>query len=117
MATINHRGIMKKLIRFIFWGVVFVVLLVAADQALLRVDLDVPAYREAHSFYKEFRARLLGLGGEQKAPPASGGKDSQSAPQAGPSYVYVDDEGSLHFAENLNEVPERYRRNAQQLGQ
>ncbi|AJF05339.1 hypothetical protein [Geoalkalibacter subterraneus] len=108
---------MKKLVRFIFWGVVFVVLLVAADQALLRVDLDVPGYREAHSFYKEFRARLIGLGGEQTAPPASGNEGTQPAPPAaGPSYVYVDDEGALHFAENLNEVPERYRQNAQQLG-
>ncbi|HDR46578.1 MAG TPA: hypothetical protein ENN94_02645 [Geoalkalibacter subterraneus] len=108
---------MKKLIRFIFWGVVFVVLLVAADQALLRMDLDVPGYREAHSFYKEFRARLIGLGGDYKTPPASGADGTQPAPQTGPSYVYVDDEGALNFAENLNEVPERYRQNAQQLGQ
>jgi hypothetical protein len=108
---------MKKLIRFIFWGIVFVVLLVAADQALLRVDLDVPGYREAHRFYKEFRSRLLGLGEQKKAPSTSGEGELQAAPQTGPSYVYVDDEGSLHFAENIDEVPERYRKNAQQLGQ
>lgn len=107
---------MKKLIRFIFWSVVFVILLVAADQALLRVELDLPGYREARGFYQDFRSRLLNLGERPSTGVSTEQGSSESSEQAGPSYVYVDAEGSLHFAESLEEVPSRYRENAQELG-
>ncbi len=114
---------MKKIARFLIWSFVFLVLLAALDQALLRVDLDLPGYRQARDFYLDFRTRVVALSeGERLAgPPATieGVIESSPVPGKGdagePAYVYVDEQGELHFAETLEGIPRRHRDGAQKL--
>lgn len=55
----------------------------------------------------------------QAAPATAPPPPSARAPagDATPRYLYADDQGELHFAETLAEVPERYRRRAKALGE
>ena len=52
-------------------------------------------------------------------PPATAAK-LKLAPQvkdAAPRYIFADDQGELHFAETLAEIPEQYRERAKVLGE
>ena len=108
---------MKKFLIFLLWNVIFFGVGVAFDQVILRVDADVPGYREGRNFYLDFRARLLGLRPQsptiediiEKAPPAP----SPSPGKTG--FLYVDGSGALHMADSLEEIPPEYRREAKRL--
>jgi len=125
---------MNKLLKFLLWSVVFLALLLACDQLLLRVPMRQPALATVRSFYLDFRGRLLGLGERRppatidqlidrevrsqsppprKAPPAA----RTTAPAAGetPRYLYVDGEGNLQFADRLEEIPQRFRSSARPM--
>lgn len=111
---------MKKIFGFVVWGLLFVLLLAAVDQALLRTDLDAPGYREARRFYVDFRERLLDLSGA--GPSLSIEQLIDRAPAAPPAkkgdaggYVYADETGELHLVDKLDEVPPRYRGEAKPL--
>jgi hypothetical protein len=43
-------------------------------------------------------------------------KSSPAAAKKSTGYVYADAQGELHFVDRLDQVPERYRREAQSLG-
>ncbi|WP_305043818.1 hypothetical protein [Geoalkalibacter sp.] len=111
---------MKKIFGLVVWGLLFVLLLAAVDQALLRTDLDVPGYREARRFYVDFRNRLLRLSGAEpslsiegiidRAPAAPKGKQADAG-----GYLYADETGALHLVDTLDEVPPRYRGEAKPL--
>ena len=44
--------------------------------------------------------------------------EASAAPQAqkAPRYIYSDGKGELHFADSLDDVPDKYRRLAQPMG-
>lgn len=112
---------MKKIFGLVVWGLLFVLMLAAVDQALLRTDLDVPGYRAARRFYVDFRDRLLRLSGAEQSLSIEGIIDR--APAAPPAkkadaggYVYADEAGVLHLVDTLEEVPPRYRGEAKPLG-
>ncbi|WP_429884829.1 hypothetical protein [Geoalkalibacter halelectricus] len=111
---------MKKIAGFVLWSLLFVLLLAGLDQLLLRADLDVPAYRETRRFYVDFRARLI----ERPAPGRTLSiediiEQAPAAPRAtkdsSGGYVYVDEQGVLHMADSLEEVPPHLRREARRL--
>jgi len=117
---------MFKLTRWFIWGLFSLLMLTAADQVLLRVDLPVPGYTEIHEFYVDFRSRLLGLAGKDPVgrmistrkkvmPPSQAKKTARTAGPSEGRYLYVDSEGALQFADSLNQVPLQYRRDAQPL--
>ncbi|BCR06994.1 hypothetical protein DESUT3_40630 [Desulfuromonas versatilis] len=47
--------------RFLLWTLVFLALLLAADQALIRLPAEPPALAAVRDFYQDFRRRLVGL--------------------------------------------------------
>jgi hypothetical protein len=114
---------MFKMTRWFIWGLFSLLLLTALDQVLLRVDLPVPGYSEAHEFYVDFRSRLLGLAGNDPvARMITANKKSPATVTAAPvtkspRYLYVDGDGSLQFVDSLDEVPLQYRRDAQPLSE
>ena len=121
---------MKRLFIWLLWTVVIVGTCVAADQLLLRYSLDVPAYRAAQTFYKDFRSRILLLAKKDDLgfdrmkgdwsptlPPAMLEKiEPLLHREVEPGgYVYIDKAGGLHLATRLDEVPKEYRAAAKPL--
>lgn len=124
--------VLRRFGAFLLWSGVFLALLVALDQLLLRTASEAPGVRAVQSFYLDFRQRLQGLPRGKPAvrrplpaaaptqPPAAGTAKpagvSPAPPTASPpGYVYADEEGSLQFADTLQEVPSRYRGEARPL--
>ena len=54
---------MSKPLKLLLWTLVFLGLLLIADQVLLRVPMQQPALASVRGFYLDFRARLLRLAG------------------------------------------------------
>ncbi len=153
---------MKNLLSFLFWTAIFAVILIAGDQILLRVPLNVPVIHEIQVFYQDFRQRLCALPQAvmkhsaaapatktpKTPPPAPMPVDAATAPvplpakkipaaghpappvghppvqttKKGPAptpspirYVYADEQGNLQFADSLDEVPAKQRREAKRL--
>jgi len=115
---------MKRLKHFLLWTLLFVALLVVADQLLMQTTLSAPGVGQFQRFYRDFRGRLFALIDgpapasidqviETAAPPA------RQAPGARPvtpqRYLYVDGQGELQFADSLQEVPPAFRQKAQPL--
>jgi hypothetical protein len=134
---------MHRLIKPIVWVVLFLVMLLAIDQFLVQVPPVNPAHAAISNFYRDFRNRMIELVfGEKKAAPesiedvietrqkqkpaeaSSGSKPAQaravktdsskSSPQR---YIYSDNNGELQFADSLQEVPEKFRKQAQPIGE
>jgi hypothetical protein len=125
---------MNKLTKFLLWSVVFLALLLACDQLLLRVPMRQPALATIRSFYLDFRGRLLHLGEHrppptidqlidrevQSPPPLPAAKRlapaaKTAAPASGPRFLYVDGEGNLQFADRLEDIPRKYRKAARPM--
>jgi hypothetical protein len=121
---------MKKIGFFLLWTLVFVAIVLAADQLLVRVELKTPVLAEARAFWVDFRARLLGLRWElpsfpdrqRSQPAARPAKKAESrpappapAPEKAAGYVWADAKGELRFADTLDQVPPAYRKEAQPL--
>ncbi len=118
---------MLKLIKYFLWLVVIVALTVGFDQLMVRVPLKTPGIKETQRFYVDFRSRLIRLFPQQKnlaqpadaieavikkkadPPTGSAGKNSR--------YLYVDGSGMLQFADSLQQVPKKYRKDAQPLAE
>lgn len=135
---------MHKLFKPIFWTFLFLVMMLAIDQFFVQVPPVHPAHAVVSDFYKDFRGRLVDLAfGTKKAPPKSieavidKRQKKKPAPtkktdKAGTTpetlkpetatekpqrYLYADGSGELHFADSLDEVPDKYREQAQPLGE
>lgn len=134
---------MHRLIKPIFWTLLFLAMLLAIDQFLTLVPPVHPAHEAVSRFYTDFRGRLLDLTfGEKQSGPESveavietkqsaEGKNTSKDPGAadkkparssnGPlpgqaqRYIYSDGKGELNFADSLEEVPEEYREQAQPM--
>lgn len=136
---------MKRLVSFLFWTFLFLVVCLGLDQLLVRVEMPLPVLSEVRTFYVDFRTRLLQLGHRLPAKGAPAGKkaavppapkaapgvqpkraepvppsppERKAAPAAAesaPRYLYVDGQGELRFADRLEEVPAAYRKDAQPL--
>jgi len=116
-----------KLLKLFVLIIVTLILLVAADQLLLRVPLDLPGVRQAQTFYVDFRQRLFGLFGvemtsnetdksiEQVIEATS--KPSVDSPSKPQRYLYVDESGALQFTDSLQQVPAQFRDQAQPLAE
>lgn len=130
---------MGRLFKLLFWFLVFVILVVVADQVLLRTPPVHPAHAALREFYRDFRSRLLEVivivppespesieavidheRNADGAPTTDGaaGPGSPSGPRAegaGNRYIYVDRQGVLQFADSIGEIPKAYRESAQPL--
>ncbi len=134
---------MHRLIKPIFWTFLFLVMLLVIDQFLVQVPSIHPAHQAVSNFYRDFRSRLIDLTfGEKQAAPESvesviekqqaaekkatanvGATDKKKAAPAKSTssekskrYIYSDGKGELHFADSLEEVPDKYRGQAQPMG-
>lgn len=115
---------MFKLLKMFIWLVLVLVVVGGLDQFLLRVPLDIPGLSQTQTFYVDFRSRLLGLVGvkpttapasiEQVIEATSSAPQQVQKPQR---YLYVDADGVLQFANSLDQVPSRFRRDAQPLAE
>jgi len=135
---------MHRLIKPIFWGFLFLIMMLVIDQFLVQVPPVHPAHAAVTNFYRDFRGRLIDLAfSERKAAPKSIEaiiEKQQKSPKPAPKqstktaqkktkpasksqveksqrYLYSDGKGQLHFADSLSEVPDEYRGLAQPLEQ
>jgi len=115
---------MNRTGKAIIWTFVFLLALLAADQFLLRVEFAQPQLRVARNFYLDFRQRLVSLGRASgpnsvdaviDASDASPPSTPQHRSENGPRYLFVDEQGSLQFADSLEEIPPALRGKAQRL--
>jgi len=83
---------MKRLISFLFWSFLFLVVCVGLDQLLVRVEMPVPVLAEVRTFYVDFRSRLLQLGQRFPAKLEDHGKKTPAParPKAVPEKPKVD---------------------------
>lgn len=134
---------MRRLIKPIFWTILFLAMMLAIDQFLVQVPPIHPAHAAVRNFYQDFRSRLIDLAfNEKKAEPKTieaviekRQKDQKVAPkksvkteaeQTGAAsrpqgqkpqrYLYSDGKGELHFVDSMDEVPDEYRGQAQPMG-
>ncbi len=116
---------MLKLIRYFLWLAVISALAIGFDQLMRKVPLQTPGLRETQTFYIDFRTRLLGLTAKDNATAddrietmINRSAQRSSLPATPPQrYLYVDDSGDLQFADSLQQVPVKYRSNAQPLAE
>lgn len=135
---------MNRLIKAIFWTLLFLVMLLVIDQVLVQVPPAHPAHAAVSNFYRDFRGRLIDLAfGERKAAPESieavietqqrshkntaphvkqsshqaAAPATPPLPQKAQRYLYSDGRGELHFTDSLDEVPDEYRGQAQPMGE
>jgi hypothetical protein len=74
---------MKRLVSFLFWSFLFLVVCVGLDQLLVRVEMPLPVLAEVRTFYVDFRTRLLQLGHRL---PANLGGAERKAPASVPAW-------------------------------
>jgi hypothetical protein len=119
---------MLKLVKYFLWIVVIAALTVGFDQVMVRVPLSTPGLKQTQRFYVDFRSRLVRLLPEQtkSVQPVDVIEaviTKKTAPiinktkQAGQRYLYVDDSGTLQFTDSLQQVPKKYRQDAQPLAE
>ena len=136
---------MRTFFSLLLWTVVFLLILVAVDQLLVRVPATLPVHVAAAEFYRDLRGRVIDLvKGRTAAPvkpppvkspkepgksieglieqrqgraPAAPSTTRPAAKEPGPRYIYADSRGELHFADTLAEVPEEFRAKAKLLGE
>lgn len=125
---------MRRLVKLLFWILVFALLLTGMDQLLTRVPPVHPVHAAFSDFYRDFRARLSAVIviPEKGAPQTveavidkeQRGDRGASAPAAATRppvrqgigrYVYADAQGVLQFADSLQDVPAEYRAGAEPL--
>ena len=134
---------MHRLIKPIFWTFLFLIMMIVIDQFLVQVPPVHPAHATVSNFYQDFRSRLIDLTfGEKKTTPKTveaviekqqkgkkiapqkvnkpGQKQTKPADKShlkkSQRYVYSDGKGELHFADSLEDVPDKYRGQAQPMG-
>jgi len=118
MKKKSKKSSSRPVLRFVLWTGVFLLLVAAADHLLLRFSAKQPLFRDFQACYRDFRCRLVG--GACRLPPrtveaAIEQEAGQVVRAAVHTYLYVDGEGTLQFADSLEEVPPAYRAKAQPL--
>lgn len=133
---------MHRLIKPLIWTILFLVMMLVIDQLLVQVPPVHPAHAAVSNFYRDFRSRMIDLVfNEKKAAPQSieaviekeQSKQDPKLQKSKPSdhgqtlpgnstqmnksqrYVYSDSKGELQFADSLDEVPVKYRAQAQPM--
>jgi hypothetical protein len=127
-----------KAIKWLFWFLLFLVLLLAVDQFFVQVPPIYPAHVAVSRFYQDFRTRLFTLLTSEEQPPGSvkspeqGNKPQsieavidhqqskstdQPARQKSRRYLYSDADGELQFADSIDDVPLKYRAQAEPMGE
>ena len=132
---------MLRLFKLLFWSLAFVLLLIVADQVMLRTPPVHPAHAALREFYRDFRGRLLRVievvpsqspesieavieGERDTAQASSPDAETGAAPSSrqqpadhASRYIYVDRQGVLQFADSLEDIPKAERESAQPLGE
>ncbi len=119
---------MLKLVKYFLWMIVLVALTIGFDRFMVVVPLEAPGLKQTQQFYVDFRARILRLFPEQgkKMQPVDVieaviekkiAPIAEKAKKTGQRYLYVDGSGTLQFADSLQQVPKKYRQDAQPLAE
>lgn len=117
---------MNRTSKAIIWTVIFVVLLLATDQFMLRVEFSQPQMQVARSFYLDFRQRLIALGGQSEPDSVEAVIEStrpETTPDVvrrrnagdSPRYLYLATDGTIQFADSIEEIPDELRDGAERL--
>lgn len=126
---------MKRFVIALVWLLILAAAGFFLDRLLLGPKADSVALRETQIFYRDFRSRVVALlrnrpisapaapapttaekgskTSEPVAKPAVAPIRSESSDNGG--YVYVDQEGTIHLVNRLDDVPVRYRKEAKPL--
>jgi len=116
---------MLKLFKYFLWLVVIATLIIGFDRLLVLVPLKAPGLNETQTFYTDFRSRFFNLFVDNQRKQQDKIKRvieksavlEPQAPEKSSRYLYVDENGALQFADNLQQVPFKYRHNAQPLAE
>lgn len=117
---------MNRTSKAIVWSIVFVALLLATDQFMLRVEFSQSQMQVARSFYLDFRQRLIALGGssdhdsvgaviELTQPDTMPDVVRRRNEGDSPRYLYLDAEGTIQFADSIEEIPTALRDGVERL--
>ena len=116
---------MLKLFKYFLWIVVLLALSVGFDQLMLRIPMHAPGLRQTQQFYVDFRTRLVDMFGTEtkRQPDVIEAMIKKATALSAPltkktgRYVYVDDSGTLQFADSFQQVPSQYRKDAQPMAE
>lgn len=122
----DDKGNMNRTSKAIIWSIIFVVMLLAADQFMLRVEFSQSQMQVAKSFYLDFRQRLIALGGgdapdsvesviESTRPDTTPDIFKRRNEDESPRYLYLAEDGTIQFADSIEEIPVALRDGAERL--
>jgi hypothetical protein len=124
---VSFNGVeMLKILKYFLWVVVILSLVLGFDQLMLKLPLHSPGLKQTQQFYVDFRTRLFGLVKTDTAVLAPTSIESviektatavTPTPKKTNRYLYVDSDGTLQFADSLQQVPKKYRQDAQLLAE
>ncbi len=126
VSTVLFKGVvMLKLLKYFLWVMVILSLAVGFDQLMVKLPLHAPGLKQTQLFYLDFRTRLTGLAKKDSSPPSDAieamiektAKTPARPTNKSSRYLYVDGSGTLQFADSLQQVPSRYRQDAQPLAE
>jgi hypothetical protein len=116
---------MLKLLKNFLWLVVILTLAIGFDQLMVKLPLTIPGLQQTQRFYIDFRTRLLNLTETsinqdrdtiekiiKKTVPTPAILTNKPT-----RYLYVDKNGTLQFADSLQQIPINYRQDAQPLAE
>lgn len=117
--------VVLKLFKYFLWVVVIFALTVGFDQLMVQLPLHSPGLKQTQQFYVDFRTRLAGLISNNPNPQSDAIKAVIEKTATAPAqstdkssrYLYVDANGTLQFADSLQQVPSQYRKEAQLLAE
>ena len=117
---------MLKMFSYFLWAIFLFALIFGFDLWMMNIPLEAPGLKQTQAFYVDFRKRLFGLfDGEQEAPKKDAIEqviENSTAPPASQAntanrYLYVDENGALQFADSLEQVPQKFRKDAKPLAE
>jgi len=114
---------MIKLLKLLIWSLLVLAVLAGVDQFFLQGPLRQPGLSQVQQFYVDFRSRVLGLARRETPGQSIEKVIQQTAVSQKPNqakaqrYLYADENGVLQFADSLEQVPPRFRQDAQPLSE
>lgn len=116
---------MLNLLKYFLWVIVILALTGGFDQLMVNLPLHAPGLKQTQQFYVDFRTRLIEIvRGKPNSPPDAieaviekVATVPKKAAKKASRYLYVDADGTLQFADSLQQVPRQYRQDAQPLAE
>lgn len=119
-AGVQRCCLFKKFGHLVLWVVLSILFLVAFDLGMVHIPCESKGFNRIRNVYIDFRSRLFSPGTENSGDELDRFmqerlSNHREAGEKGPRFFYADQHGGIHFVEKLQDVPQKFRSQAQKL--